>query len=232
MYFRACCAFTYKTAFNLNWPALHPYMGERNPGGPHGAFTSERKGQTAMLNLFRGRRLASGLSIVLPTVLLLGGCAASTTVLSSANPSRASPDDWADYETLPVDVHGVVPGRSKAELAALFPPYNAPQYAAVGALPAASSGRRMVLYVNPAPTMPTNDLCDGRQHIQRGPQQGESAYVVGALCDGPKVISTASAYILDKDQTPQGLAYNFRMIRYQLYQSLFPGANDPMRYYN
>jgi hypothetical protein len=56
--------------------------------------------------------------------------------------------------------------------------------------------------------------------------------VVGALCDGPKVISTASAYILDKDQTPQGLAYNFRMIRDQLYQSLFPHANDPMRYDN
>jgi hypothetical protein len=151
--------------------------------------------------------------------------------LNNANPSRAPAAAWADYQTLPVDVHGVAPGRSKTDLAALFPVYQAAQYAALGALPAAGGQRHMVLYVNPAYTPGSSQLCDGAAHFPRGTQEGGSAYVVGALCDGTRLITLASAKILTKNQDPAELAYNFEIIRDQLYQSLFPGANDPDRYY-
>ena len=183
-----------------------------------------------MINLSGRGRARSALRVLLPAAALLGGCA-STTISSSANPSRAPASDWSDYATLPVELHGVVPGRSKAELAALFPPYHQPQYAALGDLPAANTGRRMVLFVNPATLPPTSDLCEGRGQFQRGVQPGESAYVTGALCDGTRVISTASGYVLTANMNPKDLAYNFKIIRDQLYQSLFPGANDPSRYY-
>jgi hypothetical protein len=89
----------------------------------------------------------------------------------------------------------------------------------------------MVLYVNPAYPPEQSQICDGAAHFPRGTQDGQSAYVAGALCDGARLITMASAKILTKNQDPTELVYNFNIIRDQLYQSLFPGANDPDRYY-
>jgi len=169
-------------------------------------------------------------AVALPALLLLGGCASPTTVLSSANPSRLPASDWTDYASLPVAVRGVVPGRTKAQLAAVFPAYQTAQYASLGNLPSTEE-RRMVLYVNPADHLADEGLCNGRSDFRRGGQDGNSAFVVGALCDGTHVVTRATAYILTKDQSSSELAYNFRMIRDQLYQSLIPGSNDPGRYF-
>ena len=176
------------------------------------------------------RKAAARLALALPALFALGGCAASTTVLSSANPSRAPASDWSDYRSLPVAVRGVVPGESKAQLAAIFPQYHQAQFASLGNV-AAPEGRRMVLYVNPAENLADDGLCNGGSGFTRGAQVGDSAYVVGALCDGPRVITRSTAYILTKDMTPQNLAHNFNTIRDQLYQSLFPGANNPAKYF-
>ena len=170
-------------------------------------------------------------ALALPALCLLGGCASPTTVLSSANPSRLPASAWSDYASLPVAVRGVVPGRTKAQLAAIFPAYHTAQYASIGDLPASTEERRMVLYVNPANHLADEGLCNGRSDFRRGGQDGESAFVVGALCDGPRVVTRATAYILTKDQSPSELAYNFGTIRNQLYQSLFPGSNDPDKYF-
>jgi len=175
------------------------------------------------------QRLAASAAVFV--VLALGGCTAPTTILSSANPSRAPAAAWADYQSLPVELHGAAPGHDKAELASLFPAYHAAQYAALGGLPATGPQRRIVLYVNPAYRPGPSQLCDGAAHFPRGTQDGQSAYVVGALCDGTRLITVASANILVKSKAPADLAYNFTIIRDQLYQSLFPGANDPDRYY-
>ncbi len=178
----------------------------------------------------RSRVAASGPALA-SALFLLGGCAAPTSIISSANPSRAPASAWADYETLPVELHGVVPGYSKPELASLFPAYHPPQYASLGDLPAAHLPRRMVLYVNPAVVPSQATMCDGPAHIQRARQSGGSATVVGALCDGTKLISTATADIRTAGNDLSGIGYNFRIIRDQLYQSLFPGANDPNRFF-
>jgi hypothetical protein len=184
-----------------------------------------------MLNLLKYFLGAQTLLAVVPAAVMLGGCTSPTTLLTSANPSRAPASEWADYQGLPTQVHGVAPGFSKADLSSLFPAYHPPQYAALGALPAADTQRRMVLFVNPAFAPAQSQLCDGAPHFPRGEQNGVSADVVGALCDGTHLITTASAKILTKNESPTELAYNFNIVRDQLYQSLFPGANDPDRYY-
>lgn len=184
-----------------------------------------------MRNPLRLSAASAGLPIEVAAAFALGACTAPTTVLSNANPSRAPAAEWADYQTLPVDVHGTAPGYSKENLAALFPPYHPAQYAALGEIPAAVTQRHMVLYVNPAYTPKSSQLCDGAAHFPRGAQTGQSAFVAGALCDGARLITMASAKILTKNQDPTELVYNFNIIRDQLYQSLFPGANDPDRYY-
>jgi hypothetical protein len=161
----------------------------------------------------------------------LGGCTMPTTILSNANPSRAPAAEWTDYQSLPVDLHGAAPGHDKAELGALFPAYHPAHYAALGELSAAGPQRHMVLYVNPAYRPGSSQLCDGAAHFPRGTQDGQSAYVVGALCDGTRLITVASAKILMTSHDPADLAYDFAIIRDQLYQSLFPGANDPDRYF-
>ncbi len=179
------------------------------------------------------RRVAASaiLPIEVAVAFALGGCMAPTTILTSANPSRAPASAWADYQMLPVDVHGAAPGHSKADIAALFPAFRPAQYAALGELPVTAARRYMALYVNPAYTPDRSQLCNGAAHFPRGMQEGASAYVVGALCDGTRLITVASAKILTEHTDPAQLAYNFNIIRDQLYQSLFPGANDPDRYF-
>jgi hypothetical protein len=184
-----------------------------------------------MRDPFRGLAACARLPIEVAAAFALGGCTLPTTVLNNANPSRAPAAEWADYQTLPVDVHGTAPGYSKESLAALFPPYHPPQYASLGEAAAVGTQRHMVLYVNPAYTPGPSQLCDGAAHFPRGTQHGQSAYVAGALCDGTRLITLASAKILTKNQNQTELIYNFNIIRDQLYQSLFPGANDPDRYY-
>jgi hypothetical protein len=167
--------------------------------------------------------------IVAPALLLLGAC--GTTITASADPSAAPASAWADYRRLPVELHGAVPGHTQAQLAASFAAYHAPQYASLDGVASVGASRRVVLFVNPSATPQDGSLCDGGALFQPGTQTGRSATVTGALCDGTRVISTASGYILTRDQTAAGVATNLNIIRDQLYQSLFPGANDPGRYY-
>jgi hypothetical protein len=171
-------------------------------------------------------RVSLALKALVPAVVLLGGCA-TTTVTGTTNPSGAQASAWSNYDSLPVELHGTVPGRTEGQLASLFPADPQPQYAAIGDLPLQPPGRRMVLYVNPARMPPNSALCSDSTVFQSGPQSGKSAYVEGALCDGPKLISTANGYVLAKDASPHRLAQNFGVIRDQLYQVLFPGRSDP-----
>ena len=171
------------------------------------------------------------LKIAVPALMLLGGCEAATTVTGSVNPSRAQPAAWADYDQLPVELHGVIPNRTKPQLAALFPPAPRRQVAALGDVPVDGGTRRMVLYVNPASLPAPADLCSNGAAFRRGAQQGESAHVTGALCDGNRLITRASGRVLTADQSDAGLRKDFQIIRDQLYQSLYFGANTTYRYY-
>ncbi len=172
----------------------------------------------------------SGPAVALLSMVLLGGCA-STTIMSSNNPSRAKPSAWTDYASLPVQARGVIAGHSKADLLALIPNQYPQQVASLDALPPSIGSRHIVMYFNPADAPPADALCSGGSAFRRGVQQGESAHVVAALCDGNTEITRLNARILTQNLTPAQLTAQFDMLKNQLWQSLTPGNNHPEQLY-
>jgi len=166
---------------------------------------------------------------VLPAALLLAGC--GTAIVSSQDPSRANPDQWRAVATLPVELHGKIPGRSESALASLFPQEPRPQYASLGPIPLADRGKRVVMYVNPSALPPPADLCSQSDLFQPGRQVGHFARVTAALCDGPTVISTDRGYALSRDQTEQGLRRSFGIMRAGLVAALKRDVTEPYQFY-
>lgn len=158
--------------------------------------------------------------VAAPALLLVGGCA-NTTVLSSSNPSRDAPADWRDYDKLPIRIVGSITGRSQAELASLFP--SAPPQDA-------DLGRHIVLYVNASQLPAKAALCSDPQSFRAAGQSGDAATVTGALCDGAREVTRASGDVVTAGQSPRWLVKGFDQIRNQLYQSLYPGTNDPSKW--
>jgi hypothetical protein len=152
--------------------------------------------------------------LALPPLLLPVAC--TTTIVDSENPSKNRPPQWTDYWTLPVEIHGSIPGVSAPQLEAVFPA-------------GAGSALRIVLYLNPARMPPDSTLCDNGGDFIAGHQPGRYAFMVGALCNGTAVITYATANILAGGITPQQIAGHLEMMRLQLYQALTPGNNHPER---
>jgi hypothetical protein len=178
-----------------------------------------------------GAENRSGLLAGLAVSILLGGCA-STTILSSArDTSRTDAALWSDYASLPVEVHGTIPGHSRAELAAVFPKMDSPQYASLGDLPLSNGGRHIVMYINPSQVPADGALCSDTADFRSGQQDGKSAYVVGALCDGDDVVTRVAARVLTAGSTPEQLTHNLDTVRIQLFYSLTPGSNHPYELY-
>lgn len=149
--------------------------------------------------------------------LLLAGCA-TTTVTSSANPSRDNPDEWSNYATLPVTVRGNAPGTAATRLASLIRPTT----------PVPVTGdRRILVYVNPQSLPAPAALCSNPDMFRPGEQAGASAAVTVALCDGNQVVSTVSGRLLTNNVSDTWLRREIGAMRDQLYFSLFPGVNNP-----
>ena len=167
---------------------------------------------------FKKIRLARlALAVTVPLAAALGGCA-ETTVISSSNPSRDRPSGWRDFNTLPVVILGDVADHPHAELASLYP-------APAGSLP--DGGRHVVMYVN-ADRMPAKPaLCADGAHFTPGVQAGNTARVTAALCDGNNEITRASGKVVTAGQSPRWLRKGFDVVRNQLFQSLYPGTNNP-----
>lgn len=154
----------------------------------------------------------------IPTLALVGGCA-NTDVLSSSNPSRDPPRAWRDYDRLPIEMFGSITGKSQTELASLFP-----------SAPDAQTGRHIVMYVNAAQLPPKPDLCSAPSSFRAGIQTGDAANVTGALCDGSREVTRAMGTVVTTDKSPRWLVKGFDQVRDQLYQSLYPGTNDPSKW--
>ena len=169
---------------------------------------------------------ARTVSALASAALLLCGCV-TTTVLQSENPSKNRPPMWTDYWSLPVDVHGTVPGFSQAGLQAMFPQPDLQQFAALGALPVPDAGRHVVLYLNPSRLPPPEARCSDSDDFVPGPQAGQSAYLAGALCNGGSVVTWATARILTSGLTPDQVKQQLGMMQLQLYQALTRGNNHP-----
>ena len=177
------------------------------------------------------RDAKAAMKITLVSSLVLLSCC-STTLTYSANPSRANPEQWADYDSLPVELHGGVPGHDNAALSSLFAAPPPRQLASLDGLPISNGGRHIVIYINASALPAPPELCRESDAFQPGTQRGRRAAVTGALCDGGALITTASGYVLSAGQSSTQMRRNLRIITDQLYLSLFQGANNPMRYFN
>ena len=156
----------------------------------------------------------------LPLMLLLAGCA-TTTITSSANPSHDRARAWRDYKDLPVTVLGSAPGWSQEQLVTVL-----------STSPGASNGegRHIVMYVNPSQLPARDALCSQTETFRPGTQDGQSANVTGAMCDGTMVVTMATGRVLTAVNSPRWIKKDFDTIRDQLYQSLYPGANNPSKF--
>ncbi len=167
------------------------------------------------------RRLAAiAIKAIIPSLLLVSGCA-PTTITSSSNPSRDRQRLWRDYTSLPVIILGNSPQHSHAELASMYPAAQTPY---------SDSDRHIVFYLNAAALPQPADLCSDMSAFQAGTQTGESASVTGAMCDGKTVVTTATGRVLTQTKTARWLRKDFDTVRDQLYQSLVPGSNDPNKF--
>lgn len=183
----------------------------------------------ATLISWPSRRAAFAAKTALPALLLLAGC--GTTVVSSRNLSNADPAQWqAAAPTLPVELHGTVPGHSETALASLFPQEPELRYASLGPIALPAPDKRIVLYVNGTQLPAVSKLCSQSELFQPGPQDGHLAHVTAALCDGPAVISTVRGYALSTNQNEQGLQHSFGVIQAGLIDALEPGATDLNQY--
>jgi hypothetical protein len=144
-------------------------------------------------------------------------------------------DEWTSLKTkLPVDLYGVnsTSAETQPRLKAAFPHIAPRQIASADASFVPSSGKRVVLYINPAaPPSPTG-LCSPQNVVRELPQSGQLASVTAALCDGDTVVSYATGKVLLSSTSEIQLRRNLGVVISELFDILQPGADDPSRYYN
>jgi hypothetical protein len=160
------------------------------------------------------------LAMISSTVLLT---ACTSTVLDSSNVSQADPEPWAEaWASLPVDVHGSVPGYSQTELSMLFPSYSNQELASLDNWVPAVGKQRIVLYVNPITLPKLSGLCSQSDMFRPGRQKGRLAEIDAVLCDGTSVISTSTGLALSLDQSRSGIVKSFSAIEDELLYVLYP----------
>ena len=163
--------------------------------------------------------------------LVAGAC--STTISGSDKLVSTDEDAWAaKWSSLPVEVHGAVPGAAQAALVQAFPRIRPSEYASLDGAAVSGPGDRIVLYVNASALPATTALCSAPDQFSAGEQTGRRASVTGVLCQGTVVVARADGYALSRGQSAAGLKESFGVIEDQLFDVLQPGANDPDRYYN
>ena len=162
----------------------------------------------------------------LAAVSAIASCT-NTTIIDSENPSKQRPPAWTDYWTLPVELHGMVPGQRLSDISAFFPRATA-NYAPAGGVQASRSGaRRVVMYINPAGRLDPDGLCDGHAVYVPGSQEGQYAHLTASLCDDGTVVTWATSTMLTGGLSTSQVAGHLEAMRLQLYQALTPGNNHP-----
>lgn len=156
-----------------------------------------------------GVRPRVALLLALPLVAL-AGC--NATVNTRWAETQDSAEAWQDTMThIPIDVHGTIPGESADQTVnrvtdgTTMASFDA---AHRGQAPLEQS-RRIELYVD-ADTLPRSDsYCAVAPMLESINDQRDAAQVVGALCDGPRLVATEVVHLDSRDfpvaQMPQAL---------------------------
>ena len=171
--------------------------------------------------------LAKGcLTAVLVASACLAGC--QSTMHSRWAANKDSLDVWQPkMATLPIDVHGAIPGSSPdATLSAIRNATNSSVYAK--AHPSASgleSQQRIVLYVG-GETLPVNTTYCSATSTMRAVKLSTGRVLVGsALCDGSRLVVTARQEVEAEDATNATMEHTITTAKERLLVALRKGRN-------
>lgn len=156
-------------------------------------------------------------------VLLASGCATGPRPVSHAF-ADDHPDDWAArIGSLPVEVHGAVPGESAAQTAAAIdhgvaqPDYAEFQHSGLDlyALP------RVVLYIGGTSAPPRDGYCAWQPDTDRTVSVAKDGVVLrGGLCDGPRSVAYARGTLADPNSNVAALDRAVERLKSNLVASL------------
>jgi hypothetical protein len=176
------------------------------------------------------------LALVAISAALAAGCANNPPRLEQAI-ANDHPDDWAlRIGSLPVELHGTVPGETTTQTSAELDNATAKQAGAeVG-----NSGLslyatpRVVVYVGGTEVPARDKYCAIEPEANRPVVSPESKVVLRSeLCDGPRPVAYARVTIPATKPTAEQLAQGIDRAKSSLVQSLTP--EEPMlqsRYWN
>jgi hypothetical protein len=136
-------------------------------------------------------RVCGTILVLIAAVVAVTGCGA--TVHARWAKRRDSVDYWSPkLATLPINVHGTVPGSEYAETLARIPnSTNDDIYTRGGETPALSSMPRLELYVG-GNRLPVNvTYCDKTPTMRSVDIPAGKVMLAVAICDGPRLVATA-----------------------------------------
>jgi hypothetical protein len=183
------------------------------------------------LNRFsvQARRRACALASVCVTATLAVGCATNPSKVEQAI-ATDHPEDWGSrMASLPVEVHGALPGATAAQTAAVLQHGTAElagaQFGTSGlslyAMP------RLVVYIGGAAAPARDEYCSLEPNTNRSVVAPKNALVLRSeLCDGPRAVAYTRITLPEANPTAADLARSMERIKSDLVRSLQP--LDPM----
>jgi hypothetical protein len=180
-----------------------------------------------MLNRFSGlsRRNAGPVAVLSLVAVLGAGCATNPGRVAQAQ-ATDQPDEWATrIRSLPVEIHGAVPGETAAQTVAAVN-HGVGQQAgtefqhtglSLYALP------RVVVYVGGSSAPARDQYCELQPNTERPVPVAKSGVVVRSeLCDGPRPVAFARITLADADPSPATLARGIEQLESSMVSSLPP----------
>ena len=132
-------------------------------------------------------------------------------------------------DTLPIEVHGSVPGSSPAQTLARVP--NGTNDAAYAQRPGGAQSlattRRIVLYIG-GDTLPTNGTyCTASPVLRIASIASGKVMVATALCDGSRLVTTARREVAPKEVTANTMAHTLNRVKSFLLYGLSSSRAQP-----
>jgi hypothetical protein len=190
------------------------------------------------LNRFVNQSHPSVRALVLVSVVaaMAAGCASNPATVEQAV-AADRPDNWASrISSLPVEVHGAVPGATAAQTIAAIDHGTAVQADA----PFGSSGvslyamPRVVVYIGGTTAPARDQYCSLEPNANTSVLAPKNGLVLRSeLCDGPRPVAFARITLPEVDPTAESVAGGIKQIKSDLVHSLpSPETVMPVNYEN
>jgi len=167
--------------------------------------------------------------------VLVAGCAANSPRMEQTA-GDDSPHAWTSWiGSLPVEVHGTVPGETSAQTVAAI------EHGVSGRDDGEASATgldlknmpRVVVYVG-GPAAPWRDqYCSSEPNVNLSvPARKRGLVLLSELCDGTRPVAHAQVTLSETNPTAEMVARGVERTKSYLAQSLVPVEPDPERYRN